>query len=127
MTPEGKIKARVKARIATAFPYSYRFMPVQNGMGSPALDFYYCINGQFIAIETKKDTGDIFLDWDTQWAKATPRQQQTMSEIATASGHTYVVDSESSLDAAISEIASHVGYYCQEQQGPGSTSFDCGQ
>lgn len=129
MTPEGKIKAKVKARIAAAFPYSYRFCPVQNGMGSPSVDFLYCINGLFVAIETKKDTGDLFVDWDTQWAKATPRQQQTLDEIATAGGLAFVVDSDSSLDAALEEIkrALRERDCSQEIQGIGAASFDRGQ
>jgi hypothetical protein len=128
-TPEGRTKAKVKARIAAAWPYSYRFCPVQNGMGSPSVDFLYCINGLFVAIETKRDTGDLYIDSNTQWDKATPRQRETLAQIATAGGIALVVDSDSSLEAAIDDIKRVIRERdCrQEQQGPGSTSFDRGQ
>lgn len=51
MTPEGKIKKRVK-EILDEYRH-YRFMPVQTGMGARTLDFLVCINGKFLAIETK--------------------------------------------------------------------------
>ena len=94
MTPEGKVKALVKRRMEVAFPNGYRFMPVQNGMGAPALDFYYCINGYFVAIETK-----------APGKKPTPRQETTMSDITKAGGLAFVVDGLASLDRAIATIA----------------------
>jgi len=85
VTPEGKVKALVKRELAT-LPYKYKFMPVQNGMGDPALDFYCCINGFFVVIETKKPGG-----------KLTPRQQVTAAEIYAARGRVYVVDGPDTL------------------------------
>ena len=52
--PESKIKDLVKRRFEKEFPDAYRFCPVQNGMGAPGLDVFYCIPcGIFVAIETK--------------------------------------------------------------------------
>ena len=52
MTPEGRVKDKVKRILKGS---GYWFMPVQNGMGAPALDFYCCVNGYFLAIETKAE------------------------------------------------------------------------
>lgn len=93
MTPEGKVKAAVKRRL-DALPNMYRFMPVQNGMGKPGLDFYLCAGGWFIAIETKAPGG-----------KLTARQEVTKAEIEAADGLVFVVDDEPSLDQAMARIA----------------------
>lgn len=78
MTPEGRVKALVK-RALDALPV-YRFMPVQNGMGAPGLDFYGCSEGRFIAIETK-----------TPGKHLTPRQKTTAEQIVAAGGAVFVV------------------------------------
>jgi hypothetical protein len=100
-TPEGKVKTQInkalKALHGSKGPdccyYVYRFMPVQNGMGIPGLDYFLCINGHFVAIEAK-----------AKGKKPTPRQLQTMEEIRAAEGITFVVDDKASLDEAISRI-----------------------
>jgi hypothetical protein len=94
MTPEGRIKALVKRRL-DALPKLYRFMPVQNGMGAPGLDFYLCAGGWFIAIETK-----------APGKKLTPRQETTKAMIEAANGLVFVVDDQESLDYAMSRIHS---------------------
>lgn len=80
MTPEGKVKAAVK-RMLASLPSHYKFMPVQRGMGAPALDFYCCIRGRFVAIETK-----------APGKKLTPRQEMTRQEIHGAGGLVFAVD-----------------------------------
>ena len=71
MTPEGKVKARVKEILGV---YScYYHMPVMNGMGKPTLDFVGCCNTLFFAIETKAP-GKVL----------TPRQRRTRAEIEAA-------------------------------------------
>lgn len=92
MTPEGKVKAMVKRRLDT-LPKLYRFMPVQNGMGKPGLDFFLCAGGWFVAIETKAPGG-----------KLTPRQETTKDEIEAADGLVFVVDDLASLDHAMRRI-----------------------
>jgi VRR-NUC domain len=92
-TPEDRVKELVKRTIDKNFPDAYRFMPVQNGMGVPGLDFFYCIEGRFIAIETKKPGG-----------KPTPRQWQTMQEVARAGGRSFVVDGPDSLKGMMGEL-----------------------
>lgn len=79
MTPEGRIKAKVKRAMAS-LPRCYRFMPVQNGMGAPSLDFINCIQGIFVAIETK-----------TPGKQLTDRQKATAISIREAGGDVFVI------------------------------------
>lgn len=92
-TPEGLVKAMIKRRVNREWPSAYGFMPVQNGMGAPALDFFWCILGLFVAIEAK-DFGK----------KPTPRQEVTADHIKIAGGLAFVVDGEASMDTAIATI-----------------------
>lgn len=92
MTPEGRVKALVKRALAT-LPRRYHHMPVMNGMGAPALDFWVCVNGYFIGIETKAPGKD-----------ATPRQETTMDAVRLAGGRVYVVDGPESCEAMMQEL-----------------------
>ena len=99
-TPEGRVKAMIKRRMEAAFgDYAYRFMPVQNGMGAPALDFYYCVYGLFVAIEAK-----------VKGKKPTPRQETTAEQITKAGGLALVVDDEQSMEAALLKIRTRIRY-----------------
>jgi hypothetical protein len=94
-TPEGKIKAKVKERLQREFGAAHwRFMPVQTGFGSVALDLLVCICGRFVAIETKADASK----------KLTPLQQTTSASIRSAGGLVFVVCDDASLDEAIAKI-----------------------
>ena len=84
-TPEGKVKAKVKKAL-NAIPGCYSFMPVQTGMGAATLDYLCCVNGRFVAIETK-----------APGKKLTPRQEITRAQIFDAGGKVYVVSDEDSL------------------------------
>ena len=83
-TPEGKVKDQVKRAmkrlIEKGYPVYYH-MPVQNGMGKPALDFVGCIKGQFFAIETK-----------APGKKPTERQLATIADMQAAGAHVFVYD-----------------------------------
>lgn len=81
MTPEGKVKAAVKAEL-DAYPRHYREMPVPSGFGKSGLDFTVCFYGFFLAIETKAP-GKV----------PTPRQENTIRDIRAAGGRALVVDS----------------------------------
>lgn len=94
MTPEGKIKAKVKRRIKVFGPIVYSFMPVQTGMGAPSLDFMFCVNGFFVAIETK-----------VKGKKLTARQEGTKADMEAAGARVCVVDDDESLDRAMWAIA----------------------
>lgn len=73
-TPEGWIKKIVKEML-DMYPRAYWHMPVQNGMGAPSLDFICCIDGQYVAIETK-----------APGKRMTDRQELTAKEIEGGGG-----------------------------------------
>jgi len=80
-TPEGKVKAEIK-RILDEFG-AYYFMPVQNGMGAPALDFHCAHRGFAFFIEAK-----------APGKKPTARQEMTMKRTAVAGCTNFVIDGE---------------------------------
>lgn len=92
-TPESKVKEKVKAGLKRLCAYWH--MPVQNGMGSPSLDFNCCVPliitsdmvgrtiGTYVAIETK-----------APGKKLTPRQLNTKAAIEAAHGKVLVIDGD---------------------------------
>lgn len=101
MTPEGKIKAMVKKSIDSliATGVVWDFMPVQNGMGKQGLDFFFCVNGRFVAIETK-----------TKGKKLTPVQTMTKASIERAGGKVFLVDDAQSCANAMIVIRGLAGW-----------------
>lgn len=102
MTPEGRVKAKVKKALDVLGPDCWRFMPVQSGYGVPALDFLLSIRGRFVAIETK-----------SPGKRLTPLQEGTKAAIEAAGGIVLVVWDEGSLAIAMKiilalEFAPHV-------------------
>lgn len=82
MTPEGKVKQRVKEFLTAIGAYYY--MPVSNGMGRVGVpDFLVCHEGRFIAIETKAP-GKI--------GNTTANQDREIAAINAAKGTAVVVD-----------------------------------
>ena len=92
-TPEGKIKQKLRAKLRT-LPKCYVFMPVQTGLGASTLDYLCCVNGNFVAIETKAPR-----------MVMTARQQVVMHEILEAGGYVFLVDSEEAIDQCIARLA----------------------
>lgn len=84
MTPEGKLKKNVKAVLDALGAYYY--MPVPTGYGTTTLDFLCCINGVFVAIETKAPGN-----------KPTPLQVARMEEIRASGGIAIWTDNISTL------------------------------
>lgn len=78
MTPEGKVKAKVK-RLLQKYG-CYQFWPVQTGYGSPTLDCIGCSNGFFFGIETK-----------APGKRPTPRQRLTIDDMRAAEGAVFVI------------------------------------
>lgn len=93
MTPEGRVKAKVKKAFEKFGRSCWRFMPVQSGYGAPALDFLFALRGRFIAIETKAPGN-----------KLTPQQESTKAAIEAAGGLVFVVWDDETLDAALAAI-----------------------
>jgi hypothetical protein len=85
MTPEGRVKEKVKKLLKEYNVYYH--MPVQNGMGKPSLDFVCCAKGRFLAIETKTDKG-----------KLTLRQQATIDEMQKAGAIVLVIRGENDAE-----------------------------
>jgi hypothetical protein len=82
-TPEGKVKAAVKAYLNT-LPHCWWFMPVSNGMGSHGVpDFIVCLKGRFLGIECKAPG---------KLGHVTKLQDATMVRIILAGGLCLVVD-----------------------------------
>lgn len=94
MTPEGKIKAKVRQLLKTYDAYWH--CPVQNGMGRPSLDFICCHQGEFFAVEAK-----------APGKRPTPRQLLTMDEIEAAGGVVFVVDGSEALKDLESWLEAH--------------------
>lgn len=84
MTPEGKVKAKVKDVLKKHGAYYH--MPVQNGMGAPSLDFVCCHKGLYFAIETKAGN-----------KQPTPRQETTINQIRLAGGLAFVINEVTGL------------------------------
>lgn len=78
MTPEGKVKERLKRMLSVHKVYWH--CPVMNGMGAPTLDFVCCHAGRFFAIETK-----------VPGKHMTPRQRLTASAMEAAGGFVFEV------------------------------------
>lgn len=93
MTPEGRVKRMVKKALDSLGEDCWRFMPVQTGYGSPALDYLLSIRGRFVAIETK-----------ASGKKLTPLQEGTKASIEAAGGIVLVVWDEGSLAIAMKII-----------------------
>jgi hypothetical protein len=81
MTPEGKVKEKVK-RVLKKYG-AYWHMPVQNGMGKPTLDIVGCHKGRFFAIETKAPGGQL-----------TARQQHTIQEMLKSKANVFVISGD---------------------------------
>jgi len=78
-TPEGKVKDLVKKVLKKYGVYWH--CPVQNGMGSPSLDFVGCAKGLYYAIETKADN-----------KQPTPRQESTIAEMRKSGAKVFVIN-----------------------------------
>jgi len=91
MTPEGKVKAKVKGILKSA--KSYYAMPIGAGFGNAGVpDFLVCFDGCFIAIECKANGG-----------KVTALQKKNLEEIEDCGGFSWVID-ETNVDQLASRL-----------------------
>ena len=82
MTPEGKVKKKVKALLDERGVYY--FMPATGGFGRSGVpDIVGCLNGVFFAIECKAGKG-----------KTTALQERELNLIRSAGGVSFVVNEE---------------------------------
>lgn len=84
MTPEGRVKVKVKKLLAQYGAYYH--MPVQNGMGAPSLDFVGCYLGRFYAVETKAPGKQL-----------TARQLITAEAMSNAGGWVFAVSTDEDI------------------------------
>lgn len=95
MTPEGRIKTKLRRRLDVELGVDcWAFMPVQTGYGRAALDYILCVKGHYVSIETKRDNK----------AKLTPRQEIIREGIEAAGGLVLLVCDDESLDRAIRQL-----------------------
>jgi len=94
MTPEGKVKKKVKEYLQSIGAWYY--MPVSNGMGRVGCpDILVCYKGLFLAFETKAP-GKI--------ANVTANQQRELDGILRVNGSAHVVDDVEQVKAVINTI-----------------------
>jgi hypothetical protein len=86
MTPEGKIKNKIKTLLDSYGSKLYYYMPVPIGYGKRTLDYLGCAHGEFFAIEAKRPG-----------AKPTPLQSGTIVDILNAGGAPFVVYDDDTL------------------------------
>ena len=87
MTPEGRVKAEIKAYLTSLG--AYQFWPVQTGYGAATVDCLACLRGRFLAIEVKRPG----------IKKGTVRQEKVLKEVREARGFGIVVDDVAQLRA----------------------------
>jgi hypothetical protein len=78
MTPEGKVKNKVKALLKKYDAYQH--WPVQTGYGAACLDCHGCYKGLYYAVETK-----------APGKRPTPRQVISIEDIENAGGKVFVI------------------------------------
>jgi hypothetical protein len=94
MTPEGKVKKKVKEYLQSIGAWYY--MPVSNGMGRVGCpDILVCYKGLFMAFETKAP-GKI--------KNVTANQQREIDEIQRANGLAHVVDDVEQVKSLLETI-----------------------
>ena len=104
MTPEGKVKKKVKEYLQSIGAWYY--MPVSNGMGrSGCPDILVCHKGLFMAFETKAP-GKI--------KNVTPNQEREINAIIRANGLAHVVDDVEQVKEYIREKIKQTGIEDEE-------------
>jgi hypothetical protein len=93
MTLEGRVKDEIKKFLRKLQAYFH--MPVQNGMGAPALDFHTCIPIVITPAMVGKTIGVyVGIEAKAPGKQPTPRQTRTMSDIQDAGGIAICVDQQ---------------------------------
>ena len=85
MTPEGKIKVRVRNLLN--FYGAYYFQPVQMGYGAAGLDFHCMLTGAVA----------FFIETKAPGKKPTPRQQAMIEKLRYMGAVVFVIDTEVTL------------------------------
>jgi hypothetical protein len=84
VTPEAKVKAKIKAILKEE--KIYYAMPIGTGFGNSGVpDFLCCVNGLFLGIEAKANGG-----------KPTELQKKNLKDIELCGGYTAVINENAS-------------------------------
>lgn len=86
MTPEGRVKKLVRARLDARKPLIFYDMPVPAGFGKSTLDFIGCYYGRYFAIETK-----------APGKRLRSRQEGVRDDMIAAGGVVFEIDGEAGL------------------------------
>lgn len=79
MTPEGRVKAKVR-KLLSSYPGLYQHWPVPGGYGRSTVDVLGCYRGRFFCVEAK-----------AEGRKPTLRQEKMLEDMQLAMGRTFVV------------------------------------
>jgi hypothetical protein len=98
MTPEGKVKKKIKAVLDKykESDYLYYYMPVPGGFGAQSLDYIGWYHSLAFAIEAKREGG-----------VPTARQEGTIANMRLAGARVFVIDGESGV-IELDEWLAHV-------------------
>lgn len=86
MTPEGKVKAAIRATLRRYEPDVWTYMPVPGGYGRTALDYIGACCGMAFSIEAKR-----------KGARPTPRQEMVIDQMERADMRVFVIDGPDGL------------------------------
>lgn len=111
MTPEGKVKAKVR-KLLKRYPV-YSNWPVPCGYGTPMLDCIGALAGRCFAIETK-----------APGKTPTPRQEQTIAEMQAAGIEVFVIDGDDGITKLEEWLNATRVRFSKAQDGGGSG--ECG-
>lgn len=85
MTPEGRVKERVRKLLSMYGDELYAYWPVPTGFGRTTLDVIGCYRGRFFSVETK-----------AEGKKPTLRQTGELHNMERAMARTFVIAGEQS-------------------------------
>ena len=110
-TPEGRVKARVKALLAR-FATLYSYWPVPTGYGASGLDCYIAYNGRMVVVETKaplkrKTPPTKKLTPSELDLRLTPRQLLSARELRYAGVRVFIIDGTPETDT-IEELETYL-------------------
>lgn len=87
MTPEGRVKKKIKAILDKYNGRIYYYMPVPGGFGKQSIDYLGCFCGRFFGIEAKRADKD-----------PTERQEEVLESMNAAGGRTFVIRDDETLE-----------------------------
>ena len=100
MTPEGKVKRKIK-RVLARYDRLWGDWPVPGGYGKSTLDYIGNAGGRFFAIEAK-----------APGEEPTTLQENAMRDIRRAGGATFVIDTEDEATVEFVKLKAFLEHHC---------------